>query len=394
MTFKSCQKPFLNFKNSKSRKFVGDFIAGLMVGDGHVSLGAKHGGKSLERSAIKPRMIMTQNDKHNCLPELKEILKDKYDINSTLQNFTVSRGSNLYIEGVKNCKKLTTLLLKANTIGPKSYKIDFMNALFKKYYNKRFHLKPEGKLALIDARKCFSNLTNSRTLSTNSIETAYGFSKGQSNGCSLELRQKVAYKEACRRKKLFEMLKAGKLTLSPGFICGFVAAEGYFCTGIRLPDKWDENSKKWISKNSKTKKPKKPVVKMKFSLSGSIFEKETLEILATQLEEKSSIEDLSGKVHKSKIKKAYTYRVSDLRVISKMITFFEKYPFVIHETKQTQFENFSSPFQMVKEKQHLTKEGFLKIAQDLYNTPFRQDHNSRNYSFEQLEDWADFNWPG
>ena len=127
----------------------------------------------------------------------------------------------------------------------------------------------------------------------------------------------------------------GKSPLNPWFITGFIDGEGSFNISI--------------SKNNTYKDGWR--IKLTFSVGLHSKDKVLLECIQTYFK--------VGGVFKQG-SQSYQFRVQSTKDLAVIINHFDKYPLITQ--KQGDFELFKQAFDIVKNKQHLSKEGLRKIV--------------------------------
>lgn len=355
-------------------------IAGIFEGDGSIGILFKKGdgSKSLANTySPRIRAVITQREPTGILVKVRNYLKEKHGITSTIQLGKGVRGDNLYIEGWANIKAFIRMLDNVNiisssqdAIGPKAFTL----AMIKHLIQNVNHRTKEGMEIYLDARN-FLPKVQSRKEPNSYYEEKFGFPIGSTNGKAKPIVLKIQKDVAALRQKLRAQLKAENLNIDAAYISGLVCAEGTFFTGI------------YPRKNAKKATPAAPLIVQRLSVKMHASERNTLLVIA------KAIGDTSPRIKKCKGVKAYVYFLENKNtIVDKATIFFAKAGFDFHLIKHSQFETFINVRKALMNGKHLTREGTIELINLIYDTPRATTVIKRRLTREELLNWANSNW--
>jgi hypothetical protein len=357
--------------------YTDDHIAGLWEGDGSFNLLLHSGkyGKSLANGRrFKPRFILSQTEFFGYLVSVQNYLQEEHDITSSIQTFGGKHGDNLYIENWGNCRKFLNILKKCNVIGPKRFLVENISEMYTQVFEQNKHNTQEGMLLLLDFRESILKDFNIAK-STAEYELACGFSINSSKNKWLPFFKKVMKRVSVIRREQKISIESGPSAVTPEYLAGFTAAEGYWFISVQLPPL------------SKSGKPKAPILVFRLVYKVYLTERFTLKLIAHRLGL------LNPKISRVKNKKSFILVINKVEQLDNIIIpFFVNASFDFHMTKHKQFQLFIEFRQLVLRGEHKTKEGYCSLIKRLFETPYRNNHKSRKFTKDQYLAWAEENW--
>jgi hypothetical protein len=150
--------------------------------------------------------------------------------------------------------------------------------------------------------------------------------------------------------------------MNKNWLLGFVEGEGCFSIIIKKGKNYAQGYQ----------------VHADFSIKSTASERETLELIRNFLGEVGHIYHQDSKKKFLNTHPEAIFKVTKLEEIKKIVDFFKDLQF-ISQSKKQDFENWCKCIELIEDKQHLTKEGLLKISYIRDKIHKRKQWNKQNY---------------